>query len=254
MFDVIKALLLRELLTRFGKTRFGILYHVAEDAVNIIVMFIMFSFIRGSVLSGSNVDFWVFLITGMVPYFLFREITFAVMDGARENKALFHYKPVKPFDVYVSRTILETFIKTLMFFLFLFGIGIFMDGQILPKDMLGAIFSILLLISFAFALGLVLAVCINIKYGFRSVVQTVFKFLYFASGTMWPITAFPSNYQFMLSFNPILQIIDIFRQNFFNDYTSVPYINVYYPLSLTIILLYVGLFLYHKRRIQLAVN
>ena len=85
-----------------------------------------------------NVPFELFLITGIVPFFLLRNIVFSVMKGAEANKSLFFYKPVTPMHVYLSRVLLEVFIYSTIFFIMMFIAGWFFGLPAIPNDFLGA--------------------------------------------------------------------------------------------------------------------
>ncbi|ANE35944.1 capsular polysaccharide export system, inner membrane protein [Campylobacter iguaniorum] len=251
MFKVIKALFFRELKTRFGETKLGYFWVVLEPAVHLAFIMVLFSFIRKSMI--PQVPFELFLLTGMLPYFLFRKIVFFVMDGAKQNKNLFSYKPVKPMDVYISRAILETLIYTVIFLGFLFILGWFFKMPVIPADFLGVVNAMFLIIFFGFSLGLCFAIIIHFYAPFRIVIQNIFKPMYFISGIMYPLWILPQPYLEYLSYNPILQLIDIFRQSYFDNYPRLESINIYYPIGASVVLLYIGLWFYHKKRFELGV-
>lgn len=67
MYASIRALFLRELQTRFGHYRIGYVWALLEPALNVIFMLILFGAIVKRVLPG--IDYTVFLINGILPYF-----------------------------------------------------------------------------------------------------------------------------------------------------------------------------------------
>lgn len=109
MFATITALLLRELQTRFGQYRLGYLWVFLEPLLSIGIMLIIFGAIRHQVAPG--IDFVVFLVNGIIPFFMFRTGVMQAMSAVRSNKGLFSYKPVKPIDAVLARNILELILK-----------------------------------------------------------------------------------------------------------------------------------------------
>ena len=68
MQDVLFALVLREYLTRFGSRRMGAFWEVFEPMINIAFMMFIFTVIRARSMPGMDMP--MFLLTGMIPFFL----------------------------------------------------------------------------------------------------------------------------------------------------------------------------------------
>lgn len=199
-----------------------------------------------------QIPFELFLLTGLLPYFVFKNIVFFLMDGADSNKNLFSYKPVKPIDVYISRTILEVVLYTVIFTSLMFLMGWFFDMPTTPSHFLGLFFSFLLLIIFGFSVGLGFALIVKSFKAFRIVVKNIFRVLYFTSGIMYPLWIIPKPYIDWLLFNPIVHLIEIFRESYFANYPHIDHIGYEYPFILTVVLLYIGLWFYYKKRFELS--
>ena len=174
--NVIKALFLRELKTRFGETRLGYFWVFFEPMIHVTMLIFIFTFIKSRMI--PNVPFELFLITGIVPFFLLRNIVYSVMDGAKANKSLFFYKPVTPMHVYLSRVLLEIFIYSTIFFIMMFIAGWFFGFPAIPNDFLGAFFGFFILVLLGFSLGLCLATLIKKSKVFSTIIKNSFNFLY----------------------------------------------------------------------------
>lgn len=242
---VVSALFLRELKTRFGESRLGYLWIIVEPMIHIVVLLIIFGVFRGRMM--PQVPFPLFLVTGLVPYFLFQHIVNALMGSIPANLALFSYKPVRPIAVYVTRTILETLIYGVIFSLILIGFmwfGIASVSIAFPLELIGVT---LLIIMFSIAVGIALSLLIHKIPSTKIVVRIGLMLLYFLSGIMYPLWIIPSEYVAYLEYNPVLHLIELFRELFFSYYPHVDGISVALPLWATLCIGCIGLWFYTKR-------
>lgn len=88
----VKALFLREIKTRFGKYRLGYLWAVLEPAAHLLVLLTIFGFIMHRTM--PDISFPVFLLNGLIPYFLFSNIATRSIGAIEANQGLFNYRPV----------------------------------------------------------------------------------------------------------------------------------------------------------------
>ena len=250
--NVIKALFLRELKTRFGETRLGYFWVFFEPMIHVTMLIFIFTFIKSRMI--PNVPFELFLITGIVPFFLVRHIVFNVMDGAEANKSLFFYKPVTPMHVYLSRILLEIFIYSTIFFIMMFIAGWFFGFPAIPNDFLGAFFGFFILVLLGFSLGLCLATLIKKSKVFSTIIKNSFNFLYLGSGIMYPLWIIPEPYLSWILYNPFAQGIELIRRSYFKDYPVIDGVSLVYPLSISVILLFIGLWGYYHKRKELGAS
>ena len=82
MRSAIRALLLRELQTRFGQYRLGYVWVLLEPLLTIGFKLLIFGSLMQRVLSGISYE--IFLVNGILPFFMFRS---GVMQSLR---ALLH--------------------------------------------------------------------------------------------------------------------------------------------------------------------
>ncbi|MDR3345977.1 MAG: ABC transporter permease [Campylobacteraceae bacterium] len=248
--SVIFALFFRELKTRFGQQRFGVFWTIAEPMVHIVVLLFVFVFIREHMM--PQVPFELFLITGVIPFFVFRKTVTGLMGSIDANKALFAYTPVKPIDTYITRTILEVVIYGIIFviLIFYFGFLVGLDVSVANPFELMLIFALLVLMAFSF--GIILSILLQIFPMLKIAIGLIMRLLYFLSCIMYPLWVIPSQYAYYLKFNPVLHLIELFRYNFFSYYPHSEGINIYYPLFVTLIALFIALYFYRVRRLALA--
>ncbi|MDR1460644.1 MAG: ABC transporter permease [Campylobacteraceae bacterium] len=248
--SVIFALFLRELKTRFGERRFGVFWTFVEPAVHLVIMLLIFSFLRARMM--PQVPFELFLLTGIAPFFLFRHIATGLMSSTNANKALFAYSPVKPIDTYITRTILESVIYTVIFAIILFILWFWGGFDVNIANPLGAIALYFLIILFGFSFGIIASIASSIFPSVKIIMNIILLPLYFLSAIMYPLWIIPAQYVQYLKLNPILHLLELFKANFFSYYPLVEGINIFYPLGFELILLFIALALYRIRRLALA--
>jgi transposase len=90
---VIAALVRRETRAHFGEMRLGYLWAIIEPALHLIVLGLLFSYVlrRHSPLGGSMI---MFMLTGLMTYFLFYKLATYVAGAVSENRALLNLPPL----------------------------------------------------------------------------------------------------------------------------------------------------------------
>lgn len=247
--SVVFALFLREIKTRFGETKLGYAWVIIEPMLHIVFLILVFSFISDRMM--PQVPFVLFMITGLIPFFLFKNIAKALMGSIKANTALFAYRPVRPFAVYVARMLLECVIYGAIFGIILAVIWWFdfVPFSIThPLELMGTTAFIIL---FALAFGIVLSLINHIFPSIKIIIDVLFSLLYFLSGIMFPLWIIPAEYLRYLEWNPMLHLIEMFRESFFSYYPSVDGITGSYPMWWVLIMGFVGMWFYTKRESEL---
>lgn len=243
MFASIRALLLRELQTRFGGYRLGYFWVLIEPLLNIGIMLLLFGSIMHKTLPG--IDYEVFLINGIVPFFLFRTGVSQALSASAANQGLFSYRPVKPIDALLARNILELFLgfTTYLFFTaVILWTGYQMSFEAIPQ-LLGYW---LILFIFMVACSLVFMVIGDFSKEVGKFLSVSFTILYFLSGILYSIHIIPVQYQHYLLFNPLIHIIELMRHAVAPAYPLVQGVSVSYALEWTTVTLFIGLLLYKR--------
>lgn len=246
--SVVFALFLRELKTRFGSYKFGYFWLLLEPMAHVVVMSLIFSFVPDRSLFG--IDFPVFIVTGIVPFLMFKNIALRVMDGVEANRALFAYRQIKPMDTFTARTLLDAFLAVAVSALILIGMAWF--GLDVPfRDPFSLIFLMAILVLMGLGLGMILCVMTHYLPEARTLVRIAFLPLYFMSGVIFPIAKVPQEYLPILLWNPLVHVIELMRGAFFNQYHVVAEISPLFMVMTTLALLFFGLAWYRNKRREL---
>ncbi|HET9644163.1 MAG TPA: ABC transporter permease [Burkholderiaceae bacterium] len=246
--SVLYALVLRELKTRFGGRWLGVYWAVFDPLAQVAVLTVLLGGFHRAVLPG--IDYPVFLVTGMVPFYMFRNLSLRLMDGVDANRALFSYRQVKPIDTLVARALLEVgvyaVISLIMFGIFsAFGMA-WTPYQPLQTLVLGG-----LLVGFGFGLGLFLAVATDSFHQSRAIVRVIFLPLYLMSGVLTPLHVIPVEWRPVLMLNPMVHALELSRAYFLPNYRVAEGASLGYVACSSLVALAAGLALHHVRRHEL---
>ena len=242
--DVIYALLLRELSSRFGKSRGGFFWALVEPVAHLLVPVFVFAFIRQRLLPG--VEYPVFLVYGFLPFLLFKSICLQMVNGINATKGLLAYRQVLLLDVFIAKAIAHAVIQAIVFTIVLTGLAMF-GFEVLPPRPVEFAAVLALTVMFAFGLGMVLAAVTSLVPDARSLVSIMFMPLYFISGILFPVTRFPDEWMRLLAINPVLHLVELSRSMGVEGDEPFKYLSLAYPVTLAVTLTIIGLMLYRLR-------
>ena len=249
MVNVIKALILRELKTRFGSYRFGYAWILAEPLAHVIILSLVFG-VRGRV-GPLGIDFPAFVATGIIPWTLFYSMVTRGMSSIEANRPLFTYRQVRPLDALIARSILEICIYSVVFVVFMFGLwAVGFDARV--KDPLGVMFATFSLAGFGFGIGLIAAVLTVPLPDVAKIIPIVIRPIYLISGIFFSVDQLPTELRDVVLWNPVLHALEIIRANYFVN-MSASHGDVEYFAWFVVVPLVVGLTLltlFHQKLIS----
>ncbi len=248
---VLFALILREMKQRVGGQWVGAVWTIFEPLAHTMVMVTLFAYVRGRVMPG--IEYPVFLVTGLVPYFFFQHLTMRLMDGITANRGIFAYRQVKPLDALLSRAVVEALMNLIVYLLTL-GILAWLGFHVVPVLPLELIGVHLLIGYLGLSMGIVAAVVSHGRPRVRSFIRVSFMPLYFMTGVIFPIHKLPPQYLDWFLWNPMLHLVELSRRSFIMEYQTVAGVNLLYPLGFTLLVSALGLALYRVNRLRLIAS
>lgn len=252
MADVLFALLLREFQTRFGSRRMGAFWMIFEPAIHILVMLFIFTVIRARSIQGM--DYPLFLLSGLIPFFMMRNIAKNLMNAVDANKALFVYPNIKILDTYISRMLVEIIIYGIIYVIFLFCLGYWFHFDVSIAHPLGFFGALLMGVLFSFGLGILLSILAQAMPSIKSFVGIMFMVFYLISGILFPLWIIPEKYLHWVLWNPYAHIISNIRDSAFLYYPDINGVNSTYPAIATIVILFCAFGLYKVRKERLLMQ
>lgn len=243
---VVSALVRREMRARGGESRLGYLWALIEPGLHLIAYMVVFSYIlkRNAPLGHSTV---LFMLTGIVPYFLFSKMAMYVSGAVGGNRALLTLPPVKLPDVVAARVVLES--TTYLFVAFLMFLGLYLGGiaGAIPYEPLAVAEACTLAICFGMAVGVINIVILSFFHNWLTI-YGLFSFpLWFFSGIWFLPEQIPQPYRDYMLFNPIMHFIVWFRTGFYRDFKPAS-LDPAYTISVTALALAIGLALMRVAR------
>ncbi|HFP1639872.1 TPA: ABC transporter permease [Escherichia coli] len=239
----VEALFLREIRTRFGKFRLGYLWAILEPAAHLLVLLGIFGYIMHRTMPG--ISFPVFLLNGLIPFFIFNSISNRSVEAIDANQGLFNYRPVNPMDTIIARTLLETLIYIIVYVLLM--LIVWMSGEyfeIISLLQLVLVWTLLIIISCS--VGLIFMVVGKTFPEMQKILPIFLKPLYFISCIMFPLHSIPQQYWTYLLWNPLVHVVELSREAVMPGYISEG-VSLNYMAMFTLVTLFIGLALYRTR-------
>jgi capsular polysaccharide transport system permease protein len=247
--NVIEALVYRELKTRVSEVRFGVLGVFIEPLGVMAVFLGIFSVLRGN---KGPLDIALFLASGIVLFTLFNDIAIRSLKAMSANEALFFYRPVKPVDTVISRTLVECGLYSLVYLVIIGAIFLVRERWMLNDPPLLMI-SFLGLATTGFGLGLLLMVAGHRYPSLNQLAPLAMRPLWFISGVFFSPSSLPQWLAPWITWNPVLQAIELSRHAFSEDYVLSEAISLQYLLAWAGVSCCIGLWAYsNNERILLT--
>ena len=237
---VLYALLIRELKTRFGQYRLGIVWALLESLMPMMVFMMLYYFRGKSMIGGLALP--VFLATGLALFFYFQKVINQCMGAVPANRNLFIYRQVRVFDTFLCRFLLETVITFIVLVVLITGTWwLGYSVTVVNSLKFSGVFALLSL--FSFGCGLVFAVFKTLYPEIGKFIPTLLRPLFFISGTFFSINDIPPSVQPLLLWNPLLHAFELLRSCFSPHYNTA-LVSMGYLMACTLVVMTLGMLVY----------
>jgi len=215
---VIWALILRETKTRYGEHKLGFLWAIIEPLIMVAVFVGIFSSVRSD--SPGGMPLVPFMLSGIVPFTLFRDTMGQMQSAIGLNKMLFAFPQVTTFDVIIARGLLEVLLLGGVFMMLLCGVHI-AGWEINIERPLGVLAACLLFAMMGIGLGFVFASISPIMPSMKQISSAVLgRPLFLGSGIFFIADTVPAPVREYLLYNPLMHILELLRSAFFYEFES----------------------------------
>lgn len=244
---VVDALVYRELRTRVSDVKGGFLGVLVQPLGLIAIWTAFLSALN--VHRGGSLNVVLFLGSGIVLFTIFSQITVRSINAMEANEALLFYKPVKPIDTVIARTICETGLYTCCLLVICTGCWIALD-QIVMSDLGLFFFTILLMSVIGFSTGLTFMIASHTSPWFKSVAAWIPRILWILSGVPFRYWMFPQWTHGFFVWNPLMHIIELNRKSMSDDYFT-PDASLNYAVVCTVCILTISMWTYNNNETKL---
>jgi ABC-type polysaccharide/polyol phosphate export permease len=236
--QVLHALLMREVITRFGRENLGVLWLIGEPMIFTLGVAALWS--AADMNHGSVLPIVAFAITGYSSVLVWRNTVGRCNSGIQQNLNLLYHRNVRVLDVFVTRIVLEvvgatgSFIVLTMVFLALEWIEP-------PVDLLTVVGGWALLCWF----GGALAITIGAVTAYSEVVDRLWHpvsyLLFPLSGAAFMVDWLPQAGRDVVLMLPMVHGVEMVRDGFFGAIVRTHY-DVPFLVVCNLVLSFAGLF------------
>lgn len=248
-FSVWKALFLREAVQRLFSSRAAWVWLLLEPMVHVVFLMILFGVINLRVIGGIDTAVWIML--GLLAFFMFRRTGTQAMHAVASNQALFTYRQVKPVDMVLSRAALEGLLMVLVASVLCAGAGL-VGLDVIPVNPLAVLEAFVGLWLLGLGFGLITSVAQQLVPELGKVVGLLMTPLYFMSGVIFPVALVPSPYREWLMLNPVAHGVEAVRLGFAPHYQVVRELSIGYLYLSALLAVFLGLALHVRFSTRLA--
>jgi ABC-2 type transport system permease protein/capsular polysaccharide transport system permease protein len=232
---VIWALVLREMLTRYGRHNIGFLWLFVEPMLFTLGVTALWTASKS--VHGSDLPIVAFAITGYSSVLLWRNMPSRCIGALAPNLSLLYHRNVRPIDIYVARLLLEAAGATMSFVFLVIFFG-FVGWLQMPEDVLQIATGWVMLAWFGISLALFLGALSEVSETVEKLWHPMSYLLFPLSGAAFLVSALPKPAQDVVLWLPMVHGVEYVREGYFgsritahHDLTYMAIIN----LALTIL-------------------
>lgn len=246
---VLHALMMREVITRYGRDNLGVLWLVGEPMIFTIGVTTLWS-AAGLTHGGTGIPIVAFAVTGYSSVLMWRNATSQCSAGIEQNKPLLFHRSVLIVDVFLTRIALEIIGATSSFIALAFFFT-FIGWMPVPDDLMLVIEGWLMLAWF----GASLALLVGGGTAFSNLVHRLWHpiayLLFPMSGAAFMVEWLPKKLQDVVLLLPMVHGVELLRHGYFGSVVRTHY-DIGYMATCCLVLSLCGLYVVREasRRVE----
>jgi capsular polysaccharide transport system permease protein len=222
---VMRALIVRELQSRFGRDNIGYLWVIAEPMMLASVITLLHFVVEGRTTRGMGP--YPFTLLGYCVFIIFRN-TFNRAEGLLQaSNNLFYHAQVTPFDVVLAKTVVET-LAALSALVILMGIGIALGLAQPPARPLYLMAGIISMAITTFGMSLLAAAGTYKSHVLGHFIHPFSYFMFPLSGAFVTMDFLPGWARAIMVWNPFMNTFETVRYGYFetasDTFLGTPYL------------------------------
>lgn len=236
---IIGALMMREMLTRYGREGLGFFWVVAEPLAFCLGVIMLWSLIKPSYEHGVRLG--PFVMTGYMCLLLLRHLVNSSLNALQANVGLLYHRQVRPLHIFMARGLLEA-TGTTAAFVVVYMI-LFFAGQVgAPQNVLLIYAGWLSLAWLAMGMALIVS-ALSIRFEIVERLSQIFMYLLIPlSGAFYMVAYLPPAFQEAILYVPMPHTVEMVRAGVFGEFVATRYW-AWYPLAWGCLFNAVGLLL-----------
>ncbi|HEX7852818.1 MAG TPA: ABC transporter permease [Sphingobium sp.] len=247
---VIHALMIRELITRFGRENIGFLWIMVEPLLFAILVGVIWRYTHGPEEHGISII--AFVVTGYIPITLFRHCVGRSVAIFTANGGLLYHRQIKIIDFVISRFIIEV-IGGMMAYAFIVII-LMIFGEFPVPDNIGLfIYGWALYALFSFSLCLIIAPLSEMSEVLEKFMPVTTYIMIPFSGLFYMVSWMSPKFREYLLWSPFVNGMEMMRKGIWGEQITAFY-NVWNPLICSMVATMIGLILCRRARRTLTIE
>ncbi len=247
---VIYALMIRELITRFGRENIGFLWIMVEPLLFAALVGLLWHFTHGSTEHGISVI--AFVATGYIPITLFRHGVSRSIAVFTANQSLLYHRQIKIVDFILARFIIEI-LGGMMAYLFMAVILIWLGEFPIPSNIGLLIAGWWLYAIFCFSLCLIIAPLSEVSEAMEKFIPVSTYIMIPFSGLFYMVSWVTPGAREFLLLSPFVNGMEMMRKGIWGDDVTA-YYNIWNPIICSAVAIVIGLILCRRVRRKLNVE
>ena len=235
---VIWALVMREMITRFGREGLGVVWLVGEPAMFIVGVMVIFSAIDAT---RDGISMAEYLAVSYPTLLLWRNTTGRVAKALEVNAALLHLNPIRPVDLFYSRILLE-FSGAIASFLILYLVFVALGICQWPADVLLMTTGYLMVVWFSFGFVMIMGALSELSETIDRVSHIILYLMLPFSGVFIPAHLVPAQFRDLMLLFPLLDSVEMFHAGYFGE-RMITFYSVTYTMAANLLMTFAGLLL-----------
>lgn len=244
--DLLWLMVRRDFVALYKQTILGPLWFIIQPLFTIVIYTIVFGKIAG--ISTEGLPRPVFYMAGITIWNYFADCLLKTSGVFRDNAGVFGkvYFPrlVVPVSAVIS-SMVRFGIQVLLFLGFVFYY--YMNGMALHINVYAWLFPYLVLLSALLGMGCGMIIsALTTKYRDLSFLMSFgMQLLMYASTVIYPLSAAPGKYKWIIMMNPVTAIIETFRYGFLGS-GSFSWALLGYASAFTVVVLFAGIVVFTR--------
>ena len=247
---VISALMIRELITRFGRENIGFLWMMAEPLLFAVLVGLMWTFMKGPEEHGISVT--AFVASGYIPLVMFRSTIGRAVRAFSANSSLLYHRQVTILDLILVRFLVEL-IGSMMAYLAIATLLGFFGLFPMPVDIGSLLLGWLIYGYFTLSVALILAPLSEVSDTLEKFMPVTTYLMVPFSGTFNMTSWLAPGLRDILLYSPPVSAMELQRYGIWGDKIT-PYYDIPYAVAVSTVLMLIGLILCRRIRRVLIVE
>lgn len=239
LHDLTRTLVIRELKVRYRRSAVGFLWTMLQPLLNMLVLTIVFS----ALFRFNLHNYPVYALAGILWWNFFSQTVTTSMNSLRNNAALLQKVPV-PMPVFPIATALSGVVN-LLFALVPLLLLIVVTGDHWSWSLLFLPVSIIIATIFTLGAGLLLSPLAVFFVDTVEMIAVVLTTLMYLTPVFYPIEIIPKKYLWLVRFNPIRSVLEVFRDPIYN-HKIPPWTHLTVATSIALFSLLLGSWVFQK--------